>query len=120
MVRTRRNCHRMSTIKYQDDTDKTARIARTNWVSRLEVSTSSHGVVGIAPRTCRNSISFPLPLGSRADAPDATARRFSEFPRDSSAALPIQVPWRHAAPPRPAPADRQAGADAPPLEWVGR
>src|SRR2546428_4852131 len=70
MVRMRRNCHHLSTIKYHETTEKTARMAKTNCVSRLDVSTNSHGVVGIAPRTCSSSIRFPpLPLGSLADAP---------------------------------------------------
>src|SRR6266545_276821 len=63
--RMRRNCHHFSTMRYHDTTEKTARIASTNCVSRLDVSTSSHGVVGTARPTCSSTLasttSAPVP-----------------------------------------------------------
>src|SRR5258706_13753333 len=66
----RRNCHHLRTMKYHDTTEKTASTARTNCVSRLDVSTSSHGVVGTARPTCSSTLasteSAPVPARVRA------------------------------------------------------
>src|SRR5207249_8239664 len=59
----RRNCHHFSTIRYHETSEKTARMARTNCVSRLDVSTNSHGVVGIAPRTCTSTLASSVTVG---------------------------------------------------------
>src|SRR5256886_17154557 len=59
----RRNCHHLRTIRYHDTSEKTARMASTNCVSRLDVSTSSHGVVGIAPRTCTSTLTSSVTVG---------------------------------------------------------
>src|SRR5438093_1425999 len=50
-----RNCHHLRKIRYQETREKTTRMASTNLVSRLDVSTSSHGVVGTARPTCSNT-----------------------------------------------------------------
>jgi len=42
-------------MRYQDASEKTTRIASTNFVSRLEVRTNSQGVVGTARPTCSNT-----------------------------------------------------------------
>jgi len=51
----RRNCHHLRKIRYHEAMENTTRIASTNLVSRLDVSTSSQGVVGTARPTCRSS-----------------------------------------------------------------
>src|SRR2546421_10600769 len=60
-----RNCHHFRKMRYQETTEKTTRIASTNFVSRLEVSTSSQGVVGTARPTCSSSTGSALPQRSR-------------------------------------------------------
>jgi hypothetical protein len=42
-------------MRYQDTSENTTRIASTTFVSRLDVSTSSHGDVGIARPTWSNT-----------------------------------------------------------------
>src|SRR5437899_5710262 len=59
-----RNCHHLRKMRYQDTTEKTTKIASTNFVSRLEVSTSSQGVVGTARPTCSSSTRQPSPQES--------------------------------------------------------
>src|SRR2546422_3730139 len=59
-----RNCHHFRKMRYQETTEKTTRIASTNFVSRLEVSTSSQGVVGTARPTCSSSTRQPSPQES--------------------------------------------------------
>src|SRR6266571_3460659 len=53
--RVLRNCHHLRKIRYQETSEKATRMASTNLVSRLDVSTSSHGVVGTARPTCSNT-----------------------------------------------------------------
>src|SRR2546422_7915686 len=43
--RIRRNCHHLRKMRYQETIENTTRMARTNLVSRLDVRTSSQGVV---------------------------------------------------------------------------
>src|SRR5256885_8167304 len=62
--RMRRNCHHLRKMRYQETMENTTRIASTNFVSRLDVSTSSHGVVGTARPTCSRSTLATL-LSSR-------------------------------------------------------
>src|SRR3989454_9261121 len=50
-----RNCHHLRKMRYQDTGEKTTRTPSTNFVSRLEVRTSSQGVVGTARPTCSNT-----------------------------------------------------------------
>src|SRR5947209_15903942 len=57
--RSRRKSHHFLKIRNQDTSENSTRIASTNFVSRLEVSTRSHGVVGTArptwSSTCQSS-----------------------------------------------------------------
>src|SRR2546425_12301740 len=62
-----RNCHHFRKMRYQETTEKTTRIASTNFVSRLEVSTSSQGVVGTARPTCSSSTGSALPQEKQAN-----------------------------------------------------
>src|SRR5881409_867693 len=54
-----RNCHHLRKMRYHEMSEKTARMASTNFVSRLDVSTSSHGVVGTARPTWSSSTVSP-------------------------------------------------------------
>src|SRR5260370_30005138 len=62
--RMRRNCHHLSTMRYHEITENPTRIARTNFVSGLDVSTSSHGVVGTARPICSST---PQPSATRSE-----------------------------------------------------
>src|SRR5437867_5524512 len=79
-----RNCHHFRKMRYQETTEKTTRIASTNFVSRLEVSTSSQGVVGTARPTCSSSTGSALPQRSRRTSqfgyPDGCVRCHSQAP----------------------------------------
>src|SRR5882762_7330209 len=86
----RRNCHHFSTMKYHETTEKTASTASTNCVSRLDVSTSSHGVVGTARPTCSSTLasteSAPVPARVRAvPAPRACENRLESRMRGAPA-----------------------------------
>src|SRR5437763_13811179 len=50
-----RNCHHLRKIRYQETREKTTRLASTHVAGRLDVSTSSHGLVGTARPTCSNT-----------------------------------------------------------------
>src|SRR5437867_10338362 len=68
--RMRRNCHHLRKMRYQETIEKTTRIASTNFVSRLDVSTSSQGVVGTARPACSSStlsalLAVAVPVGMR-------------------------------------------------------
>src|SRR5439155_3408782 len=55
--RMRRNCHHLRKMRYQETMENTTRMARTNLVSRLDVRTSSQGVVGTARPTGKSTLS---------------------------------------------------------------
>src|SRR2546428_9243707 len=61
--RSRRKSHHFLKIRNQDTSENSTRMASTNFVSRLEVSTRSHGVVGTArptwSSTCQSSTTEP-------------------------------------------------------------
>src|SRR5689334_10999385 len=68
--RMRRNCHHFRKMRYQETSENTTRIASTNFVSRLDVSTSSQGVVGTARPACSSStlsalLAVAVPVGMR-------------------------------------------------------
>src|SRR5438046_9500585 len=56
-ARTRRNCHHLRKMRYQGTMENTTRMASTNLVSRLDVRTSSQGVVGTARPTWKSTVS---------------------------------------------------------------
>src|SRR5439155_1490220 len=55
--RIRRNCHHLRKMRYQETMENTTRMASTNLVSRLDVRTSSQGVVGTARPTWKSTVS---------------------------------------------------------------
>src|SRR5205823_3235517 len=55
--RIRRNCHHLRKMRYQETMENTTRMASTNLVSRLDVRTSSQGVVGTARPTWKSTLS---------------------------------------------------------------
>src|SRR5881296_7329 len=83
-ARTRRNCHHLRKMRYQETMENTTRMASTNFVSRLDVSTSSQGVVGTARPTCKSTLSV-LPEG---------LQRPPETVRDGDARAPLEPSLR--------------------------